>query len=82
MVTAHQPVKRVQVTILGERDFPFAQFYLEEVYVKDFAALVDAIHAEHPALTDREAVRLLWRYGTRSVRGALTKRVPLRIDEG
>jgi hypothetical protein len=80
-VPAHKPVKRVQVIVLGERDFPLAQFYLEEIHVKDFAALVDAIHTEHPALTDKEVIRLLWRYGTRSIRGALSKRVPLRIDE-
>jgi hypothetical protein len=80
--TAHKAVKRVQVTVLGERDFPLAQFHLEEAYVKDFAALVDAIHEEHPALTDKEIIRLLWRYGTRSLRSALSKRAPLRIDEG
>lgn len=66
-------VARVDIMILGERNYPEAQVKLPDVVVADLPVLVEAAQAVNPSASYADVVRAIWRYGSREVRSALAR---------
>lgn len=68
-----QTVARVDIMILGERNYPEAQVKLPDSVVADLPVLVAAAQLANPSASYAEVVRAIWRYGSREVRSALAR---------
>lgn len=64
-------VKRVVISVRGDRDFPLADVKLPEHLVADLPVIVDAMVKLKPDATPDDAVRAIWRLGSKAVRDAL-----------
>lgn len=74
-------IVRVDVLVLGERNFPVSAVKLPETAVADLPELLEAAKRMNPSLTYDEVVRSIWRYGTKVLRDALARGVPLKVSD-
>lgn len=70
-------VVRVDVLIMGERNFPVAQTKLPVTVVADLPLLLEAAKRANPSMTYEEIVRAIWRYGTKQLRSNLATGKPI-----
>lgn len=74
-------VSRIDLQILGERNFPLATARINAEQAKDFPTLLDAAVKLNPATTPEDVVRAIWRHGCRRVNNILATRHPINTDE-
>jgi hypothetical protein len=72
-----EPVVRVDVWVLGPRNYPVGYAKLPATLVADFADLVDGAKRLNPATTPEAVVRAIWRYGSRQLWRNLRHRIPI-----
>lgn len=61
-------VKRIVVSVRGDRDFPLTEVKLPEVLVSDLPKLLDAALRLNPALTPEHIIRGVWRHGMKEMK--------------
>jgi len=64
-------VLRVVVSVRGERDFPMHEIKLPDILIGDLPVLVEAMQKIRPEATPDDAVRAIWRFGSKSLRDTL-----------
>lgn len=73
-------VVRVDLLILGERNFPVASTKLPATVVVDLPELLEAARRRNPSLTYEEIVRAIWRHGTKCLRDAISRGEPVNVN--
>lgn len=73
-------VTRIDLQILGDRNFPIATARINEEQCRDFPTVLDAALKLNPSTTPEDVARAIWRYGTRALQGNLARRIPIRVE--
>jgi len=76
-----EPVVRVDVWVLGLRDYPLAYAKLPATLVADFAELLHGAQRLNPATTPDAVVRAIWRHGSRQLWRNLRHRIPVTAQD-
>ena len=76
-----EPVVRVDVWVLGLRDYPLAYAKLPATLVADFAELLHGAQRLNPATTPDAVVRAIWRHGSRQLWRNLRHHIPLTAQD-
>lgn len=67
------PVKRIDVLILGDRNYPMAQVKIPEHLCFDLKQLVEAGQILNASIGEEEITRAIWRLGSRQLRRNLAR---------
>jgi hypothetical protein len=70
-------IRRVDVWLLGDGNFPIAKISLPEALVADLPTLLDGVRELRPSADLRATVRAVWRLGSAALRRNRQKGVPL-----
>jgi hypothetical protein len=70
-------IRRVDVWVLGEGNFPIAKISLPEALVADLPALLDGVKELRPSADLRATVRAIWRLGSTALRRNREEGIPL-----
>jgi len=76
-----EPAVRVDVWVLGARNYPLGYARLPAMLVADFADLLHGAKRLNPATTPEAVVRAIWRYGSRQLWRNLRHRIPLTAQD-
>ncbi len=70
-------IRRVDIWLVGDRNYPVAKVSLPESLVADLTTLLAGVRELHPSADLRATVRGIWRLGCLAVRRNHRKRIPL-----
>lgn len=70
-------IRRVDIWIVGDRNFPLAKISLPESLVANLPTLLDGARELRPSADLGSIVRGIWRLGCLAVRRNRRKRIPL-----
>lgn len=73
-------VTRVNVQLLGARNFPLATGKIPEELCHDFGEVYAAALVNNPTATPEDVVRAIWRYGTRATRKAIKEHISIKTE--
>jgi len=74
-------VRRVNVWVLGNRDYPERLVKLPPDRVRDLPELIAGAQQLNPAVTADDVVRAIWRLGSRRLHQNLLRRIPVRLSD-
>lgn len=78
---AADKVTRVDLMVLGERNFPVYSLKLPQTAVADLPELLAAARRMNPSFTYDEIIRAIWRFGTQRLANTLAKGVLPRVED-
>jgi len=76
-----EPVVRVDVWVLGARNYPLGYAKLPATLVADFTDLLHGARRLNPAASAEDLTRAIWRYGARQVWRNLRHRIPITAQD-
>jgi hypothetical protein len=76
-----EPVVRVDVWVLGARNYPLGYAKLPAMLVADFPDLLHGAQRLNPAASAEDLTRAIWRYGARQVWRNLRHHIPLTAQD-
>jgi hypothetical protein len=74
-------VRRVNVWLLGDRDYPERVVKLPHDRVRDLPDLIASAQRFNPAVTPDDVARAIWRLGSRRLHQNLLRRIPVRLSD-
>jgi hypothetical protein len=72
-----RPIRRVDIWLVEERNFPVAKIALPEALVGDFTTLLAAVRQLRPTADHRTVVRAVWRLGCKALKRNSRNRIPV-----
>lgn len=73
-------MRRADIWLLGDRNFPERKITLREAFVRDLPELLAACQQLQPSLDMDALVQAIWRFGLRTVCHNHERRIPIRFD--
>jgi len=73
-----EPVHRVDLIVLGPRNYPLATARIPARHVSDFPDLLKGARALNPFTTPEDVIRAIWRLGSRRLWMNIRHRIPIR----
>ena len=70
------PVRKAEIWLLGDRNFPHRKITLTDQQVGDLPHLLAACQELQPALDLDTLIQAIWRFGVRTVRRNQQRRIP------
>ena len=73
-------MRKADIWLLGDRNFPERKITLTEALVRDLPELLVTCQRLQPALAMDALVQAIWRFGVRTLRHNHQRRIPIRLD--